>query len=83
MRKEQQKLPLAVELQRVILESGMSLNQLGQQTGVSQGQLSRFVRGDRTLTLPAVDKLCRFFGLKLVRDTGKLVKEDTSKMKGM
>lgn len=67
MGKEQQELPLAKELQRVILASGMSLNRLGKEAGVSQGQLSRFVRGDRTLTLPAVDRLCSFFGLKLVR----------------
>ncbi len=70
MATEKQDVPLAVELQRVILESGLSLNQLGKQTGVSQGQLSRFLRGDRTLTLPAVDKICRYFGLKLVRKPG-------------
>ena len=35
MAREQQEVPLALELQRVILESGMSLNQLGKQTGVA------------------------------------------------
>jgi transcriptional regulator with XRE-family HTH domain len=67
MDKEHDESPLTEELQRVILQSGMSLNQLGKVAGVSQAQLSRFVRGDRTLTLPAVDKLCSYFGLRLVR----------------
>ena len=76
MKKRQHDVPMAAELQRVILESGMSLNRLGHQAGVSQGQLSRFVRGDRTLTLPAVDKLCRFFGLKLTKVAKELDKGD-------
>ena len=75
MKKEQSEAPLAVELQQIILGSGMSLNQLGKETGVSQAQLSRFVRGNRTLTLPAVDKICSFFGLKLVRKAKEAGKE--------
>jgi transcriptional regulator with XRE-family HTH domain len=82
MGRGQKEAPLATELQRAILESGMSLNQVGKHSGVSQGQLSRFVRGDRTLTLPAVDKLCRFFGLKLVREARIPGKDATSKLKG-
>ena len=81
MKKEQQEVPLAVELQQAILRSGLSLNQLGKQTGVSQAQLSRFVRGDRTLTLPAVDKICRFFGLKLMKETPKPGTDAASKAK--
>jgi len=56
---------LSTELQQAILRSGLSLNQLGKETGVSQAQISRFVSGARTLTLPAADKLCRYLGLKL------------------
>jgi transcriptional regulator with XRE-family HTH domain len=81
MGKGQQEVPLAAELQRFILESGMSLNQLGQRTGVSQGQLSRFVRGNRTLTLPAVDKICRFFGLKLTMEPKEPDTDAASKTK--
>jgi transcriptional regulator with XRE-family HTH domain len=59
--------PIVNELQQAIKESGLSLNQLGKQAGVSQAQLSRFVRGERTLTLPAAAKLCVFFGLRLAK----------------
>ncbi len=61
----QQPLPLVHQLQDAIRTSGKSLNELGRQTGVSEGQLSRFLRGDRTLTLPAAAQLCLFFGLEL------------------
>jgi transcriptional regulator with XRE-family HTH domain len=60
-------LPLVAQLQRAIRECGLSLNELGRRTGVSQGQLSRFLRGDRTLTLPAAARVCRYFGLELCR----------------
>ena len=60
-------LPLVAELQQAIKESGFSLNRIGKGAGVSQAQLSRFVRGERTLTLPAAAKLCVFFGLRLAK----------------
>lgn len=63
-------LPLVDELQQAIRESGLSLNQIGKQTGVSEAQLSRFVRGQRTLTLPAAAKLCVFLGLRLAKGNG-------------
>ena len=45
--------PLGIEevLRQAIAGCGMSLNQLARETGVHQAQLSRFVRGTRTLTL--------------------------------
>ncbi|MBI1913610.1 MAG: helix-turn-helix transcriptional regulator [Planctomycetes bacterium] len=67
MEKNEEVLPLVDELQQAIKQSGLSLNQLGKQAGVSQAQLSRFVRGERTLTLPAVAKLCVFLGLRLAK----------------
>ena len=62
---EQQSLPVVHQLQGAIRASGLSLNELGRRTGVSEGQLSRFLRGDRTLTLPAAARLCLYFGLEL------------------
>jgi transcriptional regulator with XRE-family HTH domain len=58
-------LPLVTQLQQAIRASGLSLNEIGRRTGVSQGQLSRFLRGDRTLTLPAAARVCVYFGLEL------------------
>jgi transcriptional regulator with XRE-family HTH domain len=62
---DSQSLPLVLQLQDAIRASGLSLHELGRRTGVSEGQLSRFLRGDRTMTLPAAAKVCRYFGLIL------------------
>jgi len=62
---EQQPLPVIHQLQDAIRASGLSLNELARRTGVSEGQLSRFLRGDRTLTLPAAARVCLYFGLTL------------------
>jgi transcriptional regulator with XRE-family HTH domain len=53
------------QLKEAIRRSGVSLTQLSKDAGVSQPQLSRFMQGKRTLTLPAVDKLCEALGLRL------------------
>ena len=58
-------LPLVAQLRQAIRDSGLSLNEIGRRAGVSEGQLSRFLRGDRTLTLPAAAKVCLYFGLEL------------------
>ena len=60
---------MAVRLREAIQESGLSLNQLGRQAGIDHSRLSRFVRGERDLTLDSVDKLCRVLGLHLVNAT--------------
>src|SRR5262249_18586366 len=62
---KREQLPVIEYLQNVIRGSGLSLNELGRRTGVSEGQLSRFLRGDRTLTLPAAARVCLYFGLEL------------------
>src|SRR5262245_16469785 len=58
-------LPIVAQLRQAIRGSGLSLNELGRRTGVTEGQLSRFLRGDRTLTLPAAAKVCLYLGLEL------------------
>jgi transcriptional regulator with XRE-family HTH domain len=40
---------------------------LGKGAGVSQAQLSRFMSGKRTLTLPAVERICRVLRLDLAK----------------
>ena len=54
-------------LREAITKGGESLADLERTTGVSNAVLSRFVRGERTLTLPTADKLARHFGLELVK----------------
>lgn len=52
------------QLRDAISGSGQSLNQLGEAAGVNDAQLSRFMRGQRTLTLETVGRLCRILGLQ-------------------
>jgi plasmid maintenance system antidote protein VapI len=56
---------LADQLRQAIASCGKSLNQLAKRTGVHQAQLSRFLRAERTLTLPAAARLCAYLGLQL------------------
>jgi transcriptional regulator with XRE-family HTH domain len=68
MPKKNTRTPLAVLLREAIQASGLSLNQLGQRAGIDHSRLSRFVRGERDLTLDSVDKLCQVLGLYLTAD---------------
>jgi transcriptional regulator with XRE-family HTH domain len=56
---------LEEQLRQAIRASGLSLTQLGHTTGVDSGRLSRFMRGERDLTLAATTKLCEALDLQL------------------
>src|SRR5262245_31532013 len=57
---------MVTQIREAIRNSGRSLNELAKQCGVSQPQLSRFLLGQRTLTLPAAARVCEALGLRLV-----------------
>jgi transcriptional regulator with XRE-family HTH domain len=59
---------MIVQIQQAIRDSGLTLGELGRTTGVSAGQLSRFLRGERMLSLPATAKLCEALRLHLVAE---------------
>jgi hypothetical protein len=65
MGKKDQPPNLAEQLCQAIQRSGLSLNQLAKGSGVHKGQLSRFLRGERTLTLRAAARISAFLGLRL------------------
>ena len=52
-------------IQRAIRESGLSLNEVGRRAGVDTGQMSRFMRDERSMTLPKIERLCALLGLEL------------------
>jgi transcriptional regulator with XRE-family HTH domain len=54
-------------IRKAMLESGLSLNQLGKASAIDGGQLSRFMRGKRDLTLASAAKLCEALGLRLAQ----------------
>jgi plasmid maintenance system antidote protein VapI len=52
-------------LRQAILNAGVSRYAIAQQTGVSEAALSRFVSGERGLTLESVDRLLPVLGLEV------------------
>ncbi len=56
---------LSEQLREIILNCGESRYSLWKKTGIDQATLSRFVNGDRPLTLKNIDTLGEYFGLEL------------------
>ena len=70
--------PITEALRRAILDSGMPLLRIANETGVQRASLSRFVRGKHSLRLDVADKLAAYFGLEMT----KTEKTTTKKPKG-
>ena len=58
------------QLRQAILNADISRYRLSQLTGVSEGVLSNFVNGHRSLVLTTAAKLAKALGLE-IRPTGK------------
>ena len=56
---------ISQQLRLAIENSGKTQLQLATEAGVQQGQLSRFMSGERSLNLDTVDKLCMVLELDL------------------
>jgi transcriptional regulator with XRE-family HTH domain len=54
-------------LRQAIGGSGLSFSRLARLAGVAQPQLSRFMAGERDLTLAVAARVCRVLGLDLVQ----------------
>ena len=57
--------PITDVLRQAILDSGLPLLRIEQDTGVQRASISRFVRGERSLRLDMADRLAVYFGLIL------------------
>jgi transcriptional regulator with XRE-family HTH domain len=57
---------LVEQLRDAIQQSGRSLNQLAQLTGVDSGRLSRFMTGKRGLSQGALDRIFRALQLRVI-----------------
>ena len=53
------------QLRSHVLASGVSGYRLERETGIHNSTLSRFLRGERGLSMEALDALCNHFGLRL------------------
>jgi transcriptional regulator with XRE-family HTH domain len=69
---------LSTRLRRAIKASELSLNQLGKQAGVEHSRLSRFLRGERDLTLDAAARLFEALGFKVEEDKGIIYVDEVS-----
>jgi transcriptional regulator with XRE-family HTH domain len=58
-------------IREAIARSPLPLLELGQRAGVNVGQLSRFVRGERGLSLAVAARLCEALGLELTWRAGE------------
>jgi plasmid maintenance system antidote protein VapI len=57
--------PLTDPLRKRIIDSGISVKKLSEQTEVDRASISRFLSGERSLRLDVADKLAAYFGMKL------------------
>lgn len=55
------------QIRQAIRSSRMSLAELERRTGVDRSRLSRFLRGERSMTLKAAALICEALGLRLRR----------------
>lgn len=65
-------------LKSAVKQSGLSLNTIAKESGLSQSQLSRFVNNERTLTLESAAKLFTYLKLRVVDAEGQEVPEEKS-----
>ena len=56
---------LEAQLRQAMADSGMAQKELSALSGVDSGQLSRFTKGERTLTLRSAEKMAGVLGLEL------------------
>lgn len=57
-------------LRKAIAESGESQLSIANAVNIDQGNLNRFVRGERSISLENAAKLCEYLRLDLVRRGG-------------
>jgi transcriptional regulator with XRE-family HTH domain len=71
MAKQGQEPTMVRDIKQAIQDSGLTLLELANRSGVHHSAIGRFLSGERTLTLPAAAKVCEALGLKLVRPKGQ------------
>jgi transcriptional regulator with XRE-family HTH domain len=59
-------LPLTEQLRQAVLNCGQSQYAICKATGIDKAALSRFVSGERGVSMTALDALGDYLGLKLV-----------------
>lgn len=65
MPKKGNRKPLSDELRGAVERSGLSRYSIWQQTGIDQGTMSKFLAGDRGLSIESIDKLADLLRLHI------------------
>jgi hypothetical protein len=63
--------PFSDQLRRAVRDSELTRYAISVRTGIDQGTLSRFIQGQRGMSLESIDKLMDCLGLEIKRRTGK------------
>jgi transcriptional regulator with XRE-family HTH domain len=58
------------QLRKAIAESGESQLSIANAVAIDQGNLNRFVRGERSISIETAAKLCEYLKIDLVRRGG-------------
>lgn len=62
---------MIIQIRNAVRSSGRSLAELSESCGLHHGQLSRFMRDERGLSLESAARLCEHLGIRLVGPTGE------------
>jgi len=65
--KQEVKANVVSQLREAIIESNVPLNQLSKISGVHRSQLSRFMRGERDISLAGAAAVCQALGYQLTK----------------
>ncbi|GAB6167488.1 hypothetical protein JCM19992_34880 [Thermostilla marina] len=65
------RLPLSDQIRQAVKQSGLSQYALCKLTGIDKAAMSRFVNGDRGLSLATLDRLADVLGLEVVAQPAK------------
>ena len=72
MPKRKQSTSLPDLLRKSIMESDKTNYVIARETGIAQSVLSRFMTGERSITIDTADKLCQAVGLTVTRKLSKV-----------
>jgi hypothetical protein len=59
---------LSEQLRRIVADCGKTLGQITRDTGIDKSALSRFLSGERGVSVEVMDKLGRYLALRIVAD---------------
>jgi transcriptional regulator with XRE-family HTH domain len=62
---------MSQQVRQIIKQSGLSAYRLAKLAGVAPAMLSRFMRGERTISMETLDALAPVLGLRITADKAK------------